>query len=312
MADNQRDLSKKTSLDQSIERIGEMEDQLNEMLDAIQRQNHNQSQLQNSLLLLQQHMSTIKSQVDLDKQKNDSLLSTMSKILEDLKKTAKPKYVSIDDIPGIRIPRWYDVNIDVLPQQEEGAGFNYNDRLEGTIGINPDGPFVVTQMTCLWQPLGLINDQYANPYIINNTNIIENVAIGRYLPISAFCLVVNSLGITNSVSTGYNTPSLAQLSNNLGNIYEKGPISDIPEFDFEIKITGNGRLWNDTPSFGHAFYGDAGQPLYLGIGGIFEKNDRITVIATQQKDVNYYGRLKISFHGYQILNPIVVSDYIGY
>ncbi len=314
MADNQRD-SGKGALDRSIEKLGDMELQLSEMLDAIQKQNHNQSQLQNTLLLLQQQMNTIKSQVDLDKSQNDNIISTMSKILEDLKVTAKPKYVIIEDIPGIRIPRWYDVNIDVYPQQERGEGFNYSNRLVGTIGINPEGPFVVKQMTCLWQPLDIRNSRYANPYVISTTNIIENIPIGRYLPISAFCLVSNSLGITNSFSTGYNTPSLSQLSNSLGAQNRWGILKDIPEFDLEIKITGNGRLWNDTPSFGHAYYGDDGQPLYLGTSGIFEKNDRISVIATSTrsvKEVNYYGRLKISFHGYQILNPIIVADYIGY
>jgi hypothetical protein len=309
MADNPKDLSR-NALDESIEKIDEMESQLNEMLDAIQKQNHNQSQLQNSLLLLQQHMNTIKSQVDLDKQKNDSLLSTMSKILEDLKVTAKPKYVSIEDIPGVRIPRWYDVNIDVYDPNTRFAGGNFSPFQQGTIGINPDGPFVVTQVTCLWQPLDIRPGQYAEPFINPSLpSSILNVPIGRYLPVSAFCLVTNNLGRTNAVGLGFNTPSLTQLNSPT---LISGPLADIPEFDIEIKITGNGRLWNDTPSFGHAFYGDAGQPLYVATRGIFEKNDRITVIAKDSRVVEYYGRLKVSFHGYQILNPIIVSDYIGY
>lgn len=301
------------------QQFANFDDQLNKLLEDIQKQNLNQTQIQNTLLSLQQQMNTIKSQADLEKQRNVSLISNMSRIFQDIKKTYQPKYKSIEDIPGVRIPRWYDVNIDVLPKDERFTKFGQNIYdLTGTIGINPDGPFVVTQITPLWQALDTRYEKYANPFLDPPpapTVPIEVPIIGRYLPISANCLISNNLGRTNQFSLGYNTPSLAQLdtsatSSSIAN--QRGPLSDIPEFDLEIKITGNGRLWNDTPSVGHSFYGDQGQPLYTAIGGIFERNDRITVNAIEKVAVRYYGRLKISFHGYQILNPIIVSDFIGY
>jgi|LauGreDrversion4_2_1035121.scaffolds.fasta_scaffold69994_3 hypothetical protein len=299
------------------EKLSSFENQVNQLLDDIQRHNLNQSQIQNTLLSLQQQMNTIKSQVDMDKQKNTNLITNMSRIFQDIKKTYQPKYKSIEDIPGVRIPRWYDVNIDVLPKDERRNEIGqYISELVGTIGINPDGPFVVTQITPLWQVLDIRYEKYANPWLDYPGNPIRVPIIGRYLPISANCLVSNNLGRTNSFSLGYNTPSLSQLDNQPTTVVppvpEQGILTDIPEFDLEIKITGNGRLWNDQPSVGHAFYGDGGQPLYTGIAGIFEKNDRITVLAKEKVDVRYYGRLKLSFHGYQILNPIVVADLIGY
>lgn len=300
------------------EKLSSFEQQVNKLLDDIQKQNLNQTQIQNTLLSLQQQMNTIKSQVDLDKQKNTSLITNMSRIFQDIKKTYQPKYRSIEDIPGVRIPRWYDVNIDVYPKIERKDELGqYIYELSGTIGINPDGPFVVTQITPLWQALDTRYEKYANPYLDGTAELkpIRTPIIGRYLPISANCLISNNLGRTNAFSIGYNTPSLSQLDNTaLATIDQskQGILTDIPEFDLEIKITGNGRLWTDQPTVGHAFYGDGGQPLYTGISGIFEKNDRITVVATERVDVQYYGRLKLSFHGYQILNPIVVADLIGY
>jgi hypothetical protein len=294
--------------------FSDVESKLSKLLDDIQKNNLNQSQIQNTLLSLQQQMNTIKSQTDMEKQRNTNLISNMSRIFQDIKKTYQPKYKSIEDIPGARIPRWFDVNIDVHPKDErftENGQYIYE--LIGTIGINPDGPFVVTQVTPLWQALDTRYEKYADPYITPVGVPIDVPIIGRYLPVSANCLVSNNLGRTNAFSLGYNTPSLSQLSTSNNTFLNRsGPICDIPEFDIEIKITGNGRLWNDYPTPGHAFYGDGGQPLYTAIGGIFERNDRITVSATEVKGVRYYGRLKLSFHGYQILNPIVVSDLIGY
>ncbi len=293
-------------------KLNEIENHLNSLMDNIQRQNLNHSQIQNTLFSLQQQMELVKSKVELDKQKNETILKHMSVVLADLKNTVKTKYRTVDDIPGIRVPRWYQVTILFNLAEDFGNPYQAQQILEldGSIGISPEGPFIATQVTPLWQPLDLDPEDYTN--IALNTippSNITNVTIGRYLPATLYGNIAKNLGRPNTRSTGYNTPSLGQLddTNPSGGVF-----NDLPEFDIDVKITGNGRLWSDLPSPAQAFFGNKGNPVFLGTLGIFEKNDRITVIAKMTRQSNVYGRLKLVFHGYQILNPIILADMLGY
>ena len=295
-------------------KLNEIEGHLNSLMDNIQRQNLNHSQIQNTLFSLQQQMELVKSKVELDKQKNETLLKHMSVVLADLKNTVKTKYRTVEDIPGIRVPRWYQVTI-LFDFTISDLGYQSQpiSQFEGSIGISPDGPFIATQVTPLWQPLDLDYEDYANPQL--NTFVpssIENVVIGRYLPTTLYGNIAKNLGRVNTRSNGYNTPSLAQLNAGTAIGENRGVFNDFPEFDIDVKITGNGRLWTDIPAPAQAFFGNKGNPLYLGTLGIFEKNDRITVIANMSRKTNVYGRLKLVFHGYQILNPIILADMLGY
>ncbi len=305
-----------------IMKLNEIENHLGSLMDNIQKQNLNHSQIQNTLFSLQQQMDLVKSKVELDKQKNDTLLKHMSIVLSDLKNLVKTKYRTVEDVPGIRVPRWYqvtllfDINASLNPYQSQPISQN-----EGSIGISPDGPFIVTQVTPLWQPLDLDYTQYSNPYLNTAPQTdLENVVIGRYLPTTIYGNVAKNLGRVNSTSNGYNTPSLTQLDAHLQAGVPPIPLAredfgvfnDLPEFDITVKIDGNGRLWNDLPTASEAFFGNKGNPVFLGTLGIFEKNDRIDVIAKMSRNTNIYGRLKLVFHGYQILNPIILADLLGY
>jgi len=304
-------------------KLNEIESHLNSLMDNIQRQNLNHSQIQNTLFSLQQQMELVKSKVELDKQKNETLLKHMSVVLADLKNTVKTKYRTVEDIPGIRVPRWYQVTILFDLNTVLGNPYQAQQILEfeGSIGISPDGPFVATQVTPLWQPLDLDYTVYANTDLNTTPQTrIENVVVGRYLPATLYGNIAKNLGRVNSRSIGYNSPSLTQLDAAFQATApliplpydQKGVFSDLPEFDIDVKITGNGRLWTDIPIAAQAFFGNKGNPVFLGTLGIFEKNDRITVIAKMSKKTEIYGRLKLVFHGYQILNPIILADLLGY
>jgi hypothetical protein len=146
--------------------------------------------------------------------------------------------------------------------------------------------------------------------------------VGRIIPASSFSNLVNQLGRTNTVGLGYNNPSLSGLDG-VDLAGERGLLGDLENFDVQIKIQGNGRLFTNTPVASAGLYAFKGLPFFTGIGGIFEKSDRISVTATLKTDSfaalgtgnnSAYGakKLKICFHGYQILNPIIVSDLLGY
>lgn len=307
-------------------KIEEMETQLNSLLESIQKQNLSHAQIQNTLFSLQQQMELIKTQIDLEKTNNSYLLKQMKIVFEDLKKTVKPKYRCVDDLPGIRVPKWY--NVDINFPASDALEFISNTEFEGTrsesgtIGITPDGPFIVTQITPFWQYLDPIpaketvlgtTFRMSNPtYDFAGSEYILQMYSGRYLPVSIYSLACKSLG---RVNTSFNIPSLSQLNSDKDSAIGQnamGVWNDIPEFAIQIKITGNGRLWADNPIPGHNLYGDGGKPLFTGTAGIFERNDRITVRADMLRNIIPYGRLKVVFHGYQILNPIVAADLLGY
>ena len=124
-------------------------------------------------------------------------------------------------------------------------------------------------------------------------------------------MIVNNLGITNSTTT-YTTPSLSQLNNRSGLNSAWGPLSDIPEFNFQIEIGGSGRFWTNQPISAAALYGYGGQPMYMGVQGWIERSDRLIVHATPLIETPNKGKVRMSFHGYQILTHVSISEALGY
>lgn len=304
-------------------KIEDMENQIKDLMTSIQKQDSNQTQALSAILTLQQQLTNAKENLELEKVKYNSLKDRVSWILDALKKNIHTKYRSIEDIPGIRIPRWYDVNLEFT---EEYYDFNnvssqFVPALTATVSVSPDGPFIVTQITPLVQ---VTSRFYAIP--VKAADYSVHPEIGRILPASAYSNIVNNLGRTNTSTVfGYNSPSLSQLDAiNIVDTDLSGVLQELDEFDVQIKINGNGRLYTNTPVSTAGLYAFKGLPFFTGIAGIFEKSDRISVTATlkTKQEVNKgtidnpapYGtkRLKICFHGYQILNPIIVSDLLGY
>ena len=307
---------------QEAVRLEDLERQVVELSDSVQKQSISQAQFQSSMLTIQQQLSTLKASVDSEKQRQKSTLEQMSRILSLLKTTVMPKYKSVEDVPGIRIPRWFDVVLDFSTSFQnpyvDGSGLqpgsSYLPTAIQSISIGPDGPFIVTQITPLLQiTAGL------------DVNRIEagssRAEVGRILPATSYQQLANNLGKTNTVGTGYNTPSLAELTWNdgfsLAAPVNWGILADMSEFDISIKVLGNGRLWTNTPISTADLFGTKGYPTFTGTQGIFERSDRIQVTASIKNDLligTYDGnrKLRICFHGYQILNPITLCDVLGY
>jgi len=263
----------------------EIELHLKKISDSIQRQNLSQTQLQSLIATLQQQMSTSKTDSDLSVKMLKNDFDRVKEKVNELASAAVPVIRDLDDIAGVRTPKWYDVNVN----------FEYGDNTVkfNSIEINPDGPFVITQVTPVWEILDTDPDHFVGAF----------APTGRIVPPTAFPMLVNSLGRSNTDPT-------------LGGLFDTaapgGPLKDIPEFSLQIEIAGSGRYWTNQPVSAAAFYGYFGQPLFLGVQGWVERTDRIVVHVTPTVQVPHTGRLRVSFHGYQILGHVNISDALGY
>jgi hypothetical protein len=291
----------------SINNIQEIENHLKKINESIQRQGVSHSQLQGFLSSLQQQISGYKAQADVDTKQLEGEIKRIALELKTLADSLTPRYRDIEDIPGIRTPKWYEVDID----------FAYNTSANTvqtkSIEINPEGPFVITQITPVWEILDTENDHFSN---INDNGGGTTVApTGRILPCTAFPMIVRNLGVVNSSGLGYNTPSLSQLCNNnavVSPYSANGPLKDVPEFNFQIEIAGSGRYWTNQQIPAAAFFGYGGQPMYMGIQGWVERTDRVIIHATPKVAIPHDGRVRFVMHGYQILGHISISEALGY
>lgn len=275
----------------------EIDFHLKKLKDSFQKQQITQSQLQAGLANLQQQLSSTKTISENEVKGLEDELNRLVDNLKRLSNSMNPKFKSIEDIPGIRTPKWYQVDVP----------FEYLENAEkiGSIQINAEGPFVITQITVFWEFQDTDDDHFANPVAAGST------PVGRIVPCTAFPMIVNNLGYTNS-TTAYTTPSLAQLTNTNGANTTWGPLSDIPEFNFQIEIGGSGRFWTNQPIPAAVLYGYGGQPLYMGIQGWLERSDRLIVHAIPLFALRNTGKVRMCFHGYQILSHVSISEALGY
>ena len=197
----------------------------------------------------------------------------------DLDKNAAVRPRSIDDIPGVRTPQWYTVEVN-FTSGETVTKF-------GTAEIAPEGPFIITQINPVYQSL----DTATSPADLTPL-------LGRMLPVSATAMFYNQTG--NDDGTNPNTPlavaSIAEL---------------IPELTFQIEIQGSGRFWTNQKVPGAFFYGNS-NPLYTGIMGWIDYSDRIKVQVTPERAIPLTGKVLFGFHGYQILNPVKLTQMLGF
>lgn len=204
----------------------------------------------------------------------DSLESDIKKLSRSIESMPTTKVNTIDDVPGYRIPRWYSVQVDL----EEGS----TARTSGNVTIDPEGPFVITQIV----PGFLITDAPAGA---------PAAFIGRNVPCSASAIIYNQLG---------GQATLPPVSNAINDV--------IPELVFELEIGGSGRLWTNQPVSAAAFYGFP-QPLITGVAGWIDPTDTFKVYATPIKAMPVTGTVEFVMHGYQILNPnIRLSKFLGF
>ena len=216
---------------------------------------------------------------------NQELNAKVDKLLRDLASinSVDSSIKTLDDIPGERIPKWYKIAIDF----DEGI----TTPLDGSVEIEPDGPFVCEQMQPYWRVGPLDSDGVT----------VQN-GDGLTLPTTSFA---NARQLTDATAS---TASWGRTASPTATV-----INNIPEMEYRVQIQSSGRFWTGQQKIpAAAFYGFGSGPLYLAAPGIVETSDRLRlhvdpVIATPVK-----GTLIMVFHGYQILNSKVrVTDILS-
>ena len=90
-----------------------------------------------------------------------------------------------------------------------------------------------------------------------------------------------------------------------------GPFTEVPELSFQFEIAGSGRFWTNRAIPAASLYGES-NPLYTGIAGWVERTDRIVVHVTPTATLPFAGRVRMVFHGYQILGHVNIGEALGY
>jgi len=245
---------------------------------------------------LRAEISRLQSSLTQNTALHNAKVRSVEERLESLSKL-NSKIKSIDDIPGVRTPRWYVVDID----------FDYAETAprSNTVQISPDGPFICTQI----QPYFLVLDTDYTHYQSSDglplPPATTPLAYGRYLPCTAAVMLDSQLfNLAQYAAVG--APGFAGVG------VPKGPLRDFPEFSFQIQVAGSGTFWTQNRTVpAAAFYGYT-EPLYSAIQGYVERTDRILVNAHPQTSVPLKGRVRMVFHGFQILGHIKVADMLGY
>lgn len=249
---------------------------------------------------LKQEISNIRRDIAVSSQASSARISTFEKQVSSLE-TFKSKVRSIEDIPGPRTPRWYVVDVDFA--------YNATAPSSGSVEISPDGPFICTQI----QPYYFVTDtnyeHYQGDFESGGTNpnpLATPLAQGRYLPCTGSSILssnIHNLAIFGAVGA----PGTSTTSGRA-----KGPLRDFPEFSFKIQTAGSGTFWTQDKFIpASAFYGVT-DPLYTGIQGFVERTDRIVVYANPNTAVPLDGRVRMVFHGFQILGHVDVAEMLGY
>ncbi len=276
---------------------------------TVQGQLQSQTQMQAALLEIQRSISDFKRELEDLSKGNLEKIDDFAKEIKLLANALQPEVRDLDSIPGVRTPKWYQA---IIP-------FQYRDNAEKftSVDINPEGPFVITQITPLW----VVGDGYlpsggnlADYFVNGNLLLHPPVASGRVLPCTAFPMISKTLGYTNADGNGRNTPSMPQLfyRSQTTDPDTWGVLSDIPELFFQIQVSGTGKFWTNQPVSAAAFYGYFGRPLDVGVLGWVDRGDRITISATPSVPIPHIGRVLFVLHGYQILGDVNISKELGY
>jgi hypothetical protein len=258
---------------------------------------------------LQKAVSDFKKDFETFHRDSDTKIQDMTADLKNLVNAFTPNVKDLDDIPGVRTPKWYQGVIT----------FDYNDNAERfvSIDINPEGPFVITKITPLWAvgngvvPTGGNSEKY----FTNGSNSfapLENslVSSGRILPCTAYPFIAQNFGYKNlSVLQSLKNYFYR---NDAFETFNWGVFSDIPEFFFQIEVTGTGKFWTTQPISAAALYGCFGNPLHTGVMGWVDRGDRISIRAVPAVAVPHVGRVVFVLEGFQILGDVNISKELGY
>lgn len=304
------------------EKTALIEEILKDVSASLQNHSTKQADLQQVVVSLNEKLNIFKSQVEAEHLHISNDLIKLNDEIQSLVSKFKKSVRKLEDVPCIKVPKWYVIEIPYQPiVYSEELRELVSQTLTNYVNINSEGPFALTQITPLWRiteeaetALFASFSTFANPYV--PVPVLAPTPKGRTLPCTAFGNIVNVLGIINSERL-YNSPSLSGLLSvsTVGGVPGnplKGPLSDLPEWSFQIEIGGSGRFWTSQYIPAAAFYGIQGEPTYLATPGYVQQNDRIIVHAKQESPIFHKGVIKIVLHGYQMLGKTDISKALGY
>jgi hypothetical protein len=278
-----------------------MADSIEKLSQMVREQNIAMGQLQTTITSLQNELMSQKTRNLKEEELSRMKLGDLQTKLKEVDRWSNVVR-DLEDIPGVRTPRWYEVDVN-FERGDNQLRFN-------SAEISPDGPFVITQM----QPYYTYTADTTDAAYVNITG--GKGVSGRTVPCSAFPFLLGALGSVNNPQAAIATqPFTDALIGNLADVAaspgDPAPLSAIPEFSFQIEIAGSGRFWTNRAIPAAAFYGE-NNPLYSGIAGWVERTDRIVLHCTPDTTVPVGGRVRMVFHGYQILGHVSIGQALGY
>jgi hypothetical protein len=277
-----------------------MADKLETMSQTLRESNIALNQLQATVTSLQQELMSQKSRGLKEEELTRMKLGEYEKKLSEVDRWSNVVR-DLEDIPGVRTPRWYEVDV-TFARGDTTLSFN-------SAEISPDGPFVITQM----MPYYTYTEDTTTAAFEKITS--QKAVAGRTVPCSAYPFLLSSLGNTTGQAAIYTGALIGDLCDPTagggGGAAAPAPLSAIPEFSFQIEIAGSGRFWTNRAIPAASFYGEF-NPLYAGIAGWVERTDRIVLHCTPETAVPIGGRVRMVFHGYQILGHVNIGQALGY
>ena len=286
-----------------------MSDSAEKLSHMVRESNIQLNQLQATISSLQSELMSLKSRNLKEEEVSRLKIDGLEKKLSEVDRWSNIVR-DLEDIPGVRTPRWYEVDV-TFERGDSQLRFN-------SAEISPDGPFVITQMQPYYTYTQDTTDlaTFENITGTDTTGADALAVAGRTVPCSAFPFLINSLGSTNNPqASAAAKPFESALIGNIAGVgsipEDPTPLAAIPEFSFQIEIAGSGRFWTNRALPAASFYGET-NPLYSGIAGWVERTDRIVVHCTPETIVPIGGRVRMVFHGYQILGHVNIGQALGY
>ena len=276
-----------------------MADKLETMSQTLRESNIALNQLQATVTSLQQELMAQKSRGLKEEELTRMKLGEYEKKLSEVDRWSNIVR-DLEDIPGVRTPRWYEVDV-TFARGDTTLSFN-------SAEISPDGPFVITQM----MPYYTYIEDTTSAVTFGNITGAKAVA-GRTVPCSAYPFLLSNLGNTSAQAlvNAYTGALIGDMADTAAAPADPAPLTAIPEFSFQIEIAGSGRFWTNRAIPAASFYGEF-NPLYAGIAGWVERTDRIVLHCTPETAVPIGGRVRMVFHGYQILGHVNIGQALGY
>jgi hypothetical protein len=255
------------------------------------------SEVRDLVSSLQRDCAEVRLELSQDKSVATAVLEKLNARLSRLDRW-KRSIKFLEDVPGIRVPKWYTVDI---PYE-----FGESESKSGEVIISPEGPFVCSQMQVyyLCKDDDVTHFPYLTPVV---PTYFTSTPDGRTLPCSAYAPLIGKEISNLPANPWFLFTSYAAATRNV-----RGNGWNYPEFEFQIEVAGSGRYWAGDKIPAAAFYGGV-NPLFAGIQGVVEQTDRLVVRASPTTEaVNMTGVIRFVFHGYQIQGNINLTHTMGY